>query len=83
MREYRLHPNKDAGRRHCNAHMVRRAGDFRAIFADHAPVGTILMFNLVPQHGESLDECRGEPLYHASLSSTEYERSPGVLRKLH
>jgi len=44
-----------------------------AIFADHASVGTILMFNTGPQHGEALGEYRGDPLYHASLSSFEYE----------
>ena len=34
----------------------------RAIFANHACVGTVLMFNPVPQHGESLGE------YRAALS---------------
>jgi SAM-dependent methyltransferase len=44
-----------------------------AVFADHAAVGTVLMFNTGPQHGESVGEYRGDPLYHASLSPTEYE----------
>jgi SAM-dependent methyltransferase len=48
-----------------------------AIFADHASVGTVLMFNTGPQHGESLGEYRGDPLYHASLSPTEYEALAG------
>ena len=43
------------------------------IFADHASVGTILMFNTGPKHGEAVGEYRGDPLYHASLSSAEYE----------
>jgi len=44
-----------------------------AIFADHASLGTVLMFNTGPQHGEAVGEYRGDPLYHASLSPTEYE----------
>jgi cyclopropane fatty-acyl-phospholipid synthase-like methyltransferase len=44
-----------------------------AIFAEHASVGTVLMFNTGPQHGEGLGEYRGDPLYHASLSAAEYE----------
>jgi SAM-dependent methyltransferase len=44
-----------------------------AIFADHASVGTILMFNTGPQHGEGIGEYGGDPLYHASLSPAEYE----------
>ncbi|MGX9427037.1 MULTISPECIES: class I SAM-dependent methyltransferase [Bradyrhizobium] len=44
-----------------------------AVFADHASVGTILMFNTGPQHCESVGEYRGDPLYHASLSPAEYE----------
>jgi SAM-dependent methyltransferase len=43
-----------------------------AIFADHASVGTVLMFNTGPQHGESVGDYRGDPLYHASLSPDEY-----------
>ena len=44
-----------------------------AIFADHASIGTLLMFKTGPQHGEGIGEYRGDPLYHASLSPTEYE----------
>jgi SAM-dependent methyltransferase len=44
-----------------------------AIFADHAFIGTVLMFNTGPQHGESVGKYRGDPLYHASLSPVEYE----------
>jgi SAM-dependent methyltransferase len=44
-----------------------------AIFGDHASVGTVLMFNTGPQHGEGVGEYRGDPLYHASLSPAEYE----------
>ena len=44
-----------------------------AIFADHASLGTVLMFNAGPQHSEAVGEYRGDPLYHASLSPTEYE----------
>jgi SAM-dependent methyltransferase len=48
-----------------------------AIFANHTSVGTVLLFNTGPQHGEVLGEYRGDPLYHASLSSTEYEALTG------
>jgi SAM-dependent methyltransferase len=44
-----------------------------AVFADHASVGTVLMFNTGPQHGEGVGEYRGDALYHASLSPIEYE----------
>jgi len=44
-----------------------------AIFADHACVGTVLMFNTGPQHGEGVGEFRGDPLYHASLAPAEYQ----------
>jgi hypothetical protein len=44
-----------------------------AVFADHTAVGAWLMFNTGPQHGESIGEYRGDPLYHASLSAIEYE----------
>ena len=42
-------------------------------FGDHASVGAMLMFNTGPQHGEGVGEYKGDPLYHASLSPTEYE----------
>jgi hypothetical protein len=44
-----------------------------AVFADHTSAGAWLMFNTGPQHCESIGEYRGDPLYHASLSPTEYE----------
>jgi SAM-dependent methyltransferase len=44
-----------------------------AIFAGHASNGTVLMFNTGPEHSESIGEYRGDPLYHASLSTAEYE----------
>jgi SAM-dependent methyltransferase len=44
-----------------------------ATFADHASIGSVLMFNTGPQHGEAVGEYRGDPLYHASLSPAEYE----------
>jgi hypothetical protein len=43
-----------------------------AVFADHARVGTMLMFNTGPQHGEAIGDYRGDPLYHASLSPADY-----------
>jgi hypothetical protein len=43
------------------------------IFADHAALGAVLMFNTGPQHGESVGEYKGDPLCHASLSPDEYE----------
>ncbi len=44
-----------------------------SIFADHASMGGVLVFNTGPQHGERAGEYRGDPLYHASLSPAEYE----------
>jgi trans-aconitate methyltransferase len=43
------------------------------VFANHSAVGTVLMFNTGPQHGEVVGDYKGEPLYHASLSPAEYE----------
>jgi hypothetical protein len=43
------------------------------IFANHAALGAMLMFNTGPQHGEGVGEYKGDPLYHASLSPDEYE----------
>jgi SAM-dependent methyltransferase len=42
------------------------------IFARHAAPGALLMFTSGPAHGESIGSYRGEPLYHASLSASEY-----------
>lgn len=43
------------------------------IFAAHAAPGSILMFNAGPGHGEAVGSYRGDPLYHASLNTSEYE----------
>ena len=42
------------------------------IFRKHAALGAALLFTTGPAHGESIGSCRGEPLYHASLSAAEY-----------
>jgi len=43
-------------------------------FASHAREGAPLMFTSGPGEGEAIGSYCGEPLYHASLSSSEYER---------
>jgi SAM-dependent methyltransferase len=43
------------------------------VFARHSGDRTILMFNGGPSSGEAIGDYRGEPLYHASLGSEEYE----------
>jgi hypothetical protein len=43
-----------------------------AVFAEHASVGAVLMFNTGPEYGEAVGSYRGDPLYHASLASAEY-----------
>jgi trans-aconitate methyltransferase len=43
------------------------------IFAEHAAPATILMFNAGFGHGEAMGSYRGDPLYHASLDTSEYE----------
>jgi hypothetical protein len=43
------------------------------IFAAHAAVGAILMFNAGFSHGEAVGSYRGDPLYHASLDPSEYQ----------
>jgi SAM-dependent methyltransferase len=45
-----------------------------ARFADHANPGAPLIFTSGPRAGESIGRYHGEPLYHASLDSTEYRR---------
>lgn len=42
-------------------------------FAAHARPGAALIFTSGPEHGEAIGEWQGEPLYHASLGSDEYE----------
>jgi hypothetical protein len=49
------------------------------VFARHAASSAVLMFNTGPQHGEAIGNFRGDPLYHASLSPTEYA---GLLAKI-
>jgi SAM-dependent methyltransferase len=44
------------------------------VFAAHAAPATVLMFNSGPRHGEAIGQYRGDPLYHASLDASEYER---------
>lgn len=43
-----------------------------AIFSRHAADSAFLMFNSGPDYGEAIGAYRGDPLYHASLSSGEY-----------
>jgi SAM-dependent methyltransferase len=43
------------------------------IFRDHAAVGCALMFTSGPRAGEAIGSYQGEPLYHASLDTAEYE----------
>lgn len=40
--------------------------------AAHAGPNAALCFTSGPQHGEAIGEWQGEPLYHGSLSQTEY-----------
>jgi cyclopropane fatty-acyl-phospholipid synthase-like methyltransferase len=53
------------------------AADQRAMFprfAAHAHPGAPLMFTTGTTEGEIMGSYRGEPLYHASLDTAEYER---------
>lgn len=43
------------------------------VFSEHTIAGAPLLFNTGPYAGESIGEFEGEPLYHASLSTEEYE----------
>lgn len=43
------------------------------VFRRLAEPGTVLMFTSGSSHGEAIGSYRGEPLYHASLASEEYE----------
>lgn len=43
------------------------------VFAAHAAPATILMFNAGFGRGEAMGSYRGDPLYHASLDTSEYE----------
>jgi SAM-dependent methyltransferase len=50
-----------------------------AIFSRHAADSAILMFNSGPDYGEAIGAYRGDPIYHASLSSTEYRTLLGAI----
>jgi trans-aconitate methyltransferase len=52
-------------------HMNDQRAMFRR-FADHAEAGAPLLFTSGPAYGETVGSYRGEPLYHASLHSSEY-----------
>ena len=43
-----------------------------AVFARHLKPGGVLMFTSGDEDGERIGEWRGEPLYHASLSTADY-----------
>jgi SAM-dependent methyltransferase len=45
-----------------------------AIFAEHAAPEALLMFTSGTVHGEAIGTLEGEPLYHASLATTEYRQ---------
>jgi len=70
----------DLGRRfdglivwHSSFHLTRE--DQRALFvvlARHVTPGGVLMFTSGDEDDESIGQWRGEPLYHASLSTAEY-----------
>jgi SAM-dependent methyltransferase len=56
------------------------------IIKRHAAPGAALLFTSGPSHGESIGSYRGEPLYHASLSASEYSlllRSNGFSVRAH
>lgn len=58
---------------HSSFHLTR--DDQRALFpvlARHLKPGGVLMFTSGDEDGERIGEWRGEPLYHASLSTAEY-----------
>jgi SAM-dependent methyltransferase len=53
-----------------------RPDDQRAmfrVFAEHAAPGAVLMFNAGLGCGEAIGSYRGDPLYHASLDTAEYQ----------
>lgn len=58
---------------HSSFHLTRE--DQRAlfaVFAKHVAPGGVLMFTSGDEDDEKVGEWRGEPLYHASLSTAEY-----------
>ena len=50
-----------------------------AIFSRHATDSAFLMFNSGPDYGETIGAYRGDPLFHASLSSAEYRTLLGAI----
>jgi SAM-dependent methyltransferase len=44
-----------------------------AVFSAHAAPGAVLMFTSGTERGEAIGNWQGEPLYHASLDSSEYK----------
>ena len=54
------------------AHEDQRAM-FR-VFREHAVPGAPLLFTTGPAHGEAIGTYQGEPLFHASLAPSEYQR---------
>lgn len=44
-----------------------------AVFRDHAAPAAALMFTSGPRAGEAIGSYQGEPLYHASLDTADYE----------
>ena len=42
------------------------------VFRAHAAPSAALVFNAGSSHGEAIGSYRGDPLYHASLSTDEY-----------
>ena len=44
------------------------------IFSAHAAPAAVLMFNAGFARGEAVGSYRGDPLYHASLDASEYDR---------
>ncbi|HLY32366.1 MAG TPA: class I SAM-dependent methyltransferase [Ktedonobacterales bacterium] len=43
------------------------------VFATHAAPSAFLMFNTGTEHGVAIGEYRGNPLYHSSLDTAEYQ----------
>lgn len=61
---------------HSSFHLSRP--DQRAlfeVFARHVRPGGVLMFTSGDEDGEQIGEWRGEPLYHASLSTADHRKS--------
>lgn len=64
---------------HSSFHLSRP--DQRAlfdVFARHVRPGGVLMFTSGDEDGEQIGEWRGDPLYHASLSTADYREGLGA-----